>query len=151
MHFPARLGKLLPSIDVGEPHARPAVLGILDENVPIQSQKRGPRFLQESGAEFLFGLGILQVHVGAAITAEEAREFLGGFVAFQRPADLEVRAVGQVGVGDEQETGLVAAGVAVAEGQRERQVALVDLEGAVYLPACAGEAQGADVFGFGHG
>lgn len=42
------------------------------------------------------------------------------------------------------------AGGAVAEGQRQRQGAVVGFEGAGYLPAGAGEVYGADVFGFGH-
>ena len=64
---------------------------------------------------------------------------------------MEGSAVREVGVGDAQEAGLVAAGGAVAEGEGEGEVARGDLEEAADLGAGAGEVEGAEVVGFGHG
>lgn len=94
VQLPATFRKALPSIDVGDPIAQSAVLGIRHENVTLQPDHT-LRFLEDPGAEIpVFGARILDVDIGAAVATEEAEHGLGRFIELERAVDLELGASG---------------------------------------------------------
>ena len=145
IHYLAGIGRLLPRNDVRGPQTRAAVLGVRHEDVMVHA-KYTVRFLEKSNGETSDLVRVLIVNIGAAVAAEEAGHSLRCVVDLKGSVDVEFRTGGQVEIRDEEQAGLMAASVAMAEGHGHREGMLLCFEGASYLPASTSKVHGAKVF-----